>query len=255
MPQHHPAASVSLAVGAVPSFTVNSPPHGLRTALFAGAAVVSGFLIWVKRGHADGVRRRVIRRLDRIAPRTKYHAAKQHKPHIINADCKSRFRYPPIFPHIPKTRSSSQPNFTPTNPPNSTLPPRNTGPVCLCEFAKTPDKPIRVLECRHALCSDCLVAWAVHCTKAHLNPSRFGITRAGRVVSWTPGPKCPLCCSRVNCVPREDLREAVIAAINQRGSALSTIIAYQARSSSASGDFEVEEGDSWRNAASVHTSS
>lgn len=91
------------------------------------------------------------------------------------------------------------------------------------------DKSIRILDCGHALCSECLEAWAVHCTKAHLNPSRFGITRFGRVVAWTPGPKCPLCCARLNCVPREDLRQAVIAAISQRGVALSTFIAYQAR--------------------------
>lgn len=91
------------------------------------------------------------------------------------------------------------------------------------------DKPIRILDCGHALCAECLEAWAVHCTKAHLNPSRFGITRGGRVVAWTPGPKCPLCCARVNCVPKEDLREAVLAAISQRGVALSTFIAYQSR--------------------------
>lgn len=119
------------------------------------------------------------------------------------------------------------------------------GPVCLGEFSNNPDKCIRVLECRHALCSDCLEAWAVHCTKAHLNPSRFGITRAGRVVSWTPGPKCPLCCARLNCVPKEDLREAIIAAVNHRGTALSTIIAYQSRSS---GDDDFEQPAAWRGA-------
>lgn len=107
------------------------------------------------------------------------------------------------------------------------------GPVCLCEFSSTPDRAIRVLPCRHALCSDCLEAWAVHCTKAHLNPARFGITRGGQVVSWTPGPKCPLCCARLDCVPDEDLREAIVAAIHQRGAAISNFIAYQARSSSA----------------------
>lgn len=122
------------------------------------------------------------------------------------------------------------------------------GPVCLGEFSSTPDKYIRVLECRHALCSDCLEAWAVHCTKAHLNPSRFGITRAGRVVSWTPGPKCPLCCARLNCVPKEDLREAIIAAVNHRGTALSTIIAYQSRSSS---DDDFEQATAWRSAVEL----
>lgn len=110
------------------------------------------------------------------------------------------------------------------------------------------DKSIRVLECRHALCAECLEAWAIHCTKSHLNPSRFGITRNGRVVSWTPGPKCPLCCEQLDCVPREDLREAVIAAINQRGAALSTIIAYQARSSSTIGDTNIPEYDAFSGA-------
>lgn len=103
------------------------------------------------------------------------------------------------------------------------------GPVCLCEFARMGDKLIRVLGCGHALCACCLEAWAVHCTKAHLNPSRFGMTRNGRVIAWTPGPKCPLCCARVNCVPKEDLRQAVIAAIGHRGVALSTFVAYQNR--------------------------
>ncbi|CAN8067875.1 unnamed protein product [Agarophyton chilense] len=184
-------ASLSLAVGASPRFTVSSAPNGVRTAVLAGAAVFSGLVYLLRRGHADGVRKRVIRRLDKIAPKSKYHPHKHAHGHIINADC----------------------------------------PVCLCEFASDADKPIRVLGCRHALCSDCLEAWAVHCTKAHLNPSRFGITRAGRVVSWTPGPKCPLCCARLNCVPKQDLREAIIAAINHRGTALSTIIAYQSRHS------------------------
>lgn len=101
------------------------------------------------------------------------------------------------------------------------------GPVCLCEFRGRIDgmdkcKMIRILKCGHALCAECLEAWAVHCTKAFLNPSRFGLTRSGRVVSWTPGPKCPICCARLNCVPNEDLREAVMAAITHGGVALST---------------------------------
>lgn len=107
------------------------------------------------------------------------------------------------------------------------------GPVCLSDFARSNDKAIRVLRCGHALCAGCLEAWAVHCTKAHLNPSRFGVTRNGRVIAWTPGPKCPLCCARVNCVPKEDLREAVISAIGHRGVALSTFVAYHANNNNA----------------------
>lgn len=98
-----------------------------------------------------------------------------------------------------------------------------------------PDRLQRVLSCRHALCAECLEAWAVHCTKMHLRPERFGVTRNGQVVSWTPGPKCPLCCGRVDCVPEEDVRAAVIAAIEQRGAAISNFIAYQARSGSSEG--------------------
>lgn len=45
------------------------------------------------------------------------------------------------------------------------------------------------------------------------------------MVSWTPGPKCPLCCARLNCVPREDLKQAILAAIGHRGVALSTYVA------------------------------
>lgn len=113
------------------------------------------------------------------------------------------------------------------------VPPPRSGPVCLCEFASAPERPIRVLKCRHALCSDCLESWAVHCTKAHLDPTRFGVTRGGQVVSWSPGPNCPLCKSQLKCVPDEDLREAVIAAIEQRGVAISTFIAYQSQASNS----------------------
>lgn len=211
MTQQPAAASLSLFA---PGFSVNNAPQGFRAAFFAGAAIVSGFIYLIRRGHSNGVRKRVVRCLDRIAPKTRYDASKGKNGHIINSDC----------------------------------------PVCLCEFSTMADKAIRILKCRHALCSDCLEVWAVHCTKAHLNPSRFGITRAGQVISWTPGPKCPLCCVQLDCVPREDLREAMIAAINQRGTALSTILAYQARSS-YSGDDSVGSVDSdsglWRTRGSV----
>lgn len=63
------------------------------------------------------------------------------------------------------------------------------------------------------------------------------------MVSWTPGPKCPLCCARMNCVPKEDLRDAVIAAITQRGVALSTFVAYQARASLDLPEMTTEEGE------------
>ena len=71
----------------------------------------------------------------------------------------------------------------------------------------------------------------MHCTKAHLNPSRFGVTRTGYIIAWCPGPTCPLCKSHLKCVPDEDLRQAVIAAIRQRGSALSNYVAMHHASS------------------------
>lgn len=120
--------------------------------------------------------------------------------------------------------------------------------MCLCEFGGRSEggergKIIRVLKCGHALCAECLEAWAVHCTKAHLNPSRFGLTRAGRVVAWTPGPKCPICCARMNCVPKEDLREAVIAALSHGGVALSTHLIYSPLSPMPATVREIHGGD------------
>lgn len=243
MTQQPAAASLSLFA---PGFSVNNAPQGFRAAFFAGAAIVSGFIYLIRRGHSNGVRKRVVRCLDRIAPKTRYDASKGKNGHIINSDCK-------FFTFFNKINSLKKSNKKTVFLFPSSYNCRK-GPVCLCEFSTMADKAIRILKCRHALCSDCLEVWAVHCTKAHLNPSRFGITRAGQVISWTPGPKCPLCCVQLDCVPREDLREAMIAAINQRGTALSTILAYQARSS-YSGDDSVGSVDSdsglWRTRGSV----
>lgn len=61
--------------------------------------------------------------------------------------------------------------------------------------------------------------------KTHLNPNRFGITRAGSIFAWAPGPSCPLCKAAVNAVPDEDLRSAIVAAMLMRGSALSRFVA------------------------------
>lgn len=88
MVQPQAATSLSLALRGGPPLTVNAPPRGMRAVVFAGAALATGFAYLVRKRHADGLRRRIIRRLDRIAPRTKYTVEKQTQGFIINADCK-----------------------------------------------------------------------------------------------------------------------------------------------------------------------
>lgn len=82
------AASLSLAVGGRDGFTVGAPPQAVRNLVLAGAAVVSGLVFLVRRAPGDAVRRRVVRRLDRIAPRRKFDQRKMGKDEVINTDCK-----------------------------------------------------------------------------------------------------------------------------------------------------------------------
>lgn len=96
-------------------------------------------------------------------------------------------------------------------------------PVCLCEFKAAPERPLRIQkDCGHALCAECLESWVLHTTRAHLNPSRFGLTRGGDIVSWHSPPGCPLCRSKLAVISECDIREAVMAAIRQQGIQLST---------------------------------
>ena len=98
MTQPPSAASLSLAFGGGPGFTVNSPPKGIRTAVLAGAAVFSGLVYWLRKSHTDGVRKRVIRRLDKIAPRTRYTPEKEKSGRVINGDCASNTLH--LFLHM-----------------------------------------------------------------------------------------------------------------------------------------------------------
>lgn len=81
------AASLSLAVGGRAGFTLGSPPQAVRNLILAGAAVVSGLVFLVRRAPGDAVRRRVVRRLDRIAPKRKFDERKIGKDETINTDC------------------------------------------------------------------------------------------------------------------------------------------------------------------------
>lgn len=83
----HTSTTVSLEFRGPPGLTVNSAPQGLRSWMFAGAACVSGLVYLLRKGYSDGVRRRVIRRLDAIAPRTRYDEDKLRDGTIFNADC------------------------------------------------------------------------------------------------------------------------------------------------------------------------
>lgn len=82
----HPAASLSLALGRGDGFTVASAPKGLRHILFAGIAVASGLVLFIRRAPGDAVKRRIIRRLDRVAPRKRYEVAISEID-VINTDC------------------------------------------------------------------------------------------------------------------------------------------------------------------------
>lgn len=79
------SASLSLAVGGRNGFVVASPPQGLRNLIVAGAAVVSGLVFLARRAPQDAVRRRVVKRLDRIAPKRK--SEELSSEDIINTDC------------------------------------------------------------------------------------------------------------------------------------------------------------------------
>lgn len=81
-----PATSLSFALSHGQGFTVSSPPQGLRRLLVAGVAVVSGLTLLICRAPGDAIRRRVIRKLNNIAPRKKYQAALADVD-IINTDC------------------------------------------------------------------------------------------------------------------------------------------------------------------------
>lgn len=83
----HTAATVSLELRGGPGLTVNSAPQGARSWIFAGAAFVSGLVYLIRKGYSDGVRRRVIRRLDAIAPRSRYNPDKLREGSVFNADC------------------------------------------------------------------------------------------------------------------------------------------------------------------------
>jgi hypothetical protein len=179
-------AAVSLSLPVTPDAFVNGAPSRMRTLLVAGVLAASGIITHaVRRGHGDALRRRLIRRLDRLAPRVRYTLELEGR--MVNATC----------------------------------------PVCLSDFSACPDKPLRLQkECHHAVCAECLELWVVHTAKSHLNPARFGLTRGGDIVSWSPPPNCPLCRCKLGVISDSDIREAVLAAIEQQGGALSSFHPY-----------------------------
>lgn len=137
------AVSLSLPVG--PSLDGTSGIVGSRSRvlLAAGALAASALLARaLRRSPSDALRRRLLRRLDRIAPRVRY--TDEIGAALSNGTC----------------------------------------PVCLGDFAAAPERLLRVQTCGHALCAECLEGWVVHQAKSHLNPSRFGMTRGGDIVSW-----------------------------------------------------------------------
>jgi hypothetical protein len=172
--------SLSLPMG---PDTMGDGPSYARTLVAAGVLATSGLLAYaLRRSPAEALRRRLLRRLNRVAPRRSYAAALEKG--LLNTTC----------------------------------------PVCLSEFGDAPERPLRVqIECKHALCASCLEMWVYHTVKAHLNPSRFGLTRGGDIVSWHSPPSCPCCRQKIAVISDDDIRDAVIAAISQQGGALTSL--------------------------------
>lgn len=155
-------------------------PASLRARLLftAAAATAAAAARALRRSPAKSLRRRLVRRLDRVAP------------------VATRGSEPPV---------------------------NDACPVCLTEFADAPDRPLRVqTDCQHGACAECLEAWVLHTTCAHLNPARFGLTRNGDIVSWHGPPCCPMCRAKIAVIEEADIRDAVIAAISLQGGALAT---------------------------------
>lgn len=175
-PRPPPAISMTLS----PARGGGGGPSTLRARLLfaaaaAGAAAAARAL---RRTPAEALRRRLVRRLDRVAP------------------VAARGGAPPV---------------------------NHACPVCLAEFADAPARALRVqADCGHGACAECLEAWVVHTTRAHLNPARFGLTRNGEIVSWHGPPCCPMCRAKIAVIDEADIRDAVIAAISLQGGALAT---------------------------------
>lgn len=88
MARPNPSTGISLAVGGGPGFTLRSPPNGIRGVLVVGVAVASGLLYVLRKAPEDAVRRRVIRKLDRIAPKVRYNVQMEADSVILNGECK-----------------------------------------------------------------------------------------------------------------------------------------------------------------------
>lgn len=83
------SASVTLGLPGGHGLTLEAAPANIRNVvLVAGAAVLSGLVVLTRRRRrGDGVRRRVVRRLDRIAPRVRFDARRFCAGEVINSDC------------------------------------------------------------------------------------------------------------------------------------------------------------------------
>ena len=87
MARYSTATGISLAVRGGPGITLRSPPQGLRGLLIAGAAVASGLWYLLRKAPADATRRRVLNKLDKIAPRVRYNQDMEADGTILNGEC------------------------------------------------------------------------------------------------------------------------------------------------------------------------
>lgn len=81
--------TVSLELhGAAPGITMSGTPQGLRSWVVAGTALASGLIYLFRKRCSDGIRRRVIRRLDIIAPRKRIDDEMLNSGLLFNTNCK-----------------------------------------------------------------------------------------------------------------------------------------------------------------------
>jgi hypothetical protein len=118
------AVTISLPVG--PDMILLSGPRSrgrcvLAVLVMAGSGFVAHAL---RKAPAEALRRRLLRRLDKVAPKTRFSNDLIESHAVVNASC----------------------------------------PVCLSDFADAPEKLIRVqTKCKHALCADCMETWGTCC--------------------------------------------------------------------------------------------
>jgi hypothetical protein len=120
------AATMSLSLPVAPDMILLSgPPSRGRTLLTALVLAGSGLVAHaLRKAPADALRRRLLRRLDKVAPKRRFAEDLVESGVVVNTTC----------------------------------------PVCLADFKDSPDRLIRAQKkCKHALCAECMETWGKEC--------------------------------------------------------------------------------------------